>query len=360
MGKAILIMSVAAFVGGTAFIYGLQEGSMATEKRTITYEEQVLAREIARAAANMARGDVKRDFTWQDGYSNVQYQGGLYTVTVANTSNEVIVNALGEYGASRYEIRTTMAKVGMGGAIVVDAQGADVNYSGTSFTITGMDTAPGSTEPGSGPGPHTHGIAPTEEGVTEQFKDELDDNQAENVSGVGGTPDIVTAPSRMDLDALKAYLKENADRTFDGSTTFNGNDTYGSPSDPEIVVVSGDAKFNGNVSGHGVLLVEGDISFMSGNFKWTGLVFVSTPGGEPMAYDVDFSGNAQIHGGVLLQSDSDSGVDLSFDIKGNSGIYYSSEALDMAKEKVPMIEDASEVVVVDHFEWYHLPETHES
>lgn len=84
-----------------------------------------------------------------------------------------------------------------------------------------------------------------------------------------------------------------------------------------IVYINGNAKFNAQARGQGVLLVEGDLS-IAGGFKWVGLVIAT---GEVKTGN----GNAQITGALMAQN-ADIGDQTSF--SGTPVVSYSRCALD--------------------------------
>jgi len=139
--------------------------------------------------------------------------------------------------------------------------------------------------------------------------------------------DTLTIDPLLYLDEYKA----NADYRYDAAGTFSGA-TWGSEAAPAIVYCNaGDdttfsIKFTGNVTGCGILVVRGNAQF-NGNFCFYGLVIVD---GFNTQVQFGASGTPQIVGSVLVAGNSSASVTL----KGtgaNAKVNYSSQALSRAK-----------------------------
>ena len=147
--------------------------------------------------------------------------------------------------------------------------------------------------------------------LTEITADELD-----NVDGLGGTPSLgVTSP--IDLPAIVTDAKNAASIVLTNNeySSFNFGDA--SVGNAYITYREGDVKFTGDTRGAGLLVVTGKLE-MVGNFRFDGVIIVMG--------DIDNSaGIAQVYGGIL--SGPASGQ---FTFKGTSGVYFSSQAIDIA------------------------------
>lgn len=136
-------------------------------------------------------------------------------------------------------------------------------------------------------------------------------------------PDIADVGEIVDIAELVAMYEEMATRVIEGVfqlsssyDPYDGDNSWGTPDDPEVVVIKNDIFLNGNFDGTGVLVVQGDLE-LKGNFTWQGLVIVQG----------DFtvgSGSAEIWGATLI--DKEDAV-INIDLAGSFDIRYSTEAI---------------------------------
>lgn len=141
-------------------------------------------------------------------------------------------------------------------------------------------------------------------------------------SKIDGTSDAVFDTTIEDPGPYAPEYISAADRVF-SSGTYGSNMTWGSPAAPQIVFADGDVKFNGNIDGWGILLVRGTLT-LAGTFKFRGLVIAY----QEAKIDVQFStGTPDVIGGLIMSAASGG----KFEMKGNSAVVYSKEALDMAQ-----------------------------
>jgi len=190
----------------------------------------------------------------------------------------------------------------------------DFKFNGTQFLVSGQDWDPvtDTVVPGAS---EVKGIETT--GNPVNITNELGNNQLNNVEGSGAEPSVALSPVDYDIDGLIAQYAPMADNVHDGGTVSNGQiPDWGGWNDYRIVHVTADLHITGNVSGGGLLLLEGDLT-CTGQFTWYGLV-INT--GE-----IAFSGGgAGIHiFGALM---SEGGVSTN-SVGGNADIKYSSAAL---------------------------------
>lgn len=137
-----------------------------------------------------------------------------------------------------------------------------------------------------------------------------------------GPPDAVWDTTISNpADYVNEYINA-ADQVFN-TGVYGSNMTWGSASSPKIIFANGNVTFNGSIDGWGILVVDGNLT-LGGNFKFRGLVICK----DDVQIDVTFvKGSPEIIGGVLMTAPSGG----TFDVRGNSKIFYSSSALEMAK-----------------------------
>ncbi len=110
--------------------------------------------------------------------------------------------------------------------------------------------------------------------------------------------------------------------------------TYGSPTNPAIVVASSNTlEIQANVTGYGVLVVPNNLRIDAATFNWTGIVMVLPPTGE---FRLDTGANGFINGALLLQSGSTVDVRTSDSDSNPFRISYSCDAIDMAFSAQPI------------------------
>ncbi len=131
------------------------------------------------------------------------------------------------------------------------------------------------------------------------------------------------------VDQLAAF----ADNVLPGGTYTNVQ--WGTPANPEITLINGDAIIETDGIGVGLLVVNGDLDY-NGAFTFTGLVFVL--GGE-----FTMSGaNKTIVGGTFTANVIDNGDGTysygtpTVSFNGNSNFLYSFQAISLAYDLLPM------------------------
>ncbi|MGH9568487.1 MAG: hypothetical protein ACRD4F_02530, partial [Candidatus Angelobacter sp.] len=127
--------------------------------------------------------------------------------------------------------------------------------------------------------------------------------------------------------------------TIPGST-ISSSVSYGTATDPAIVVAGGDLKIQGDgtvVTGFGILVVPNNLEIDSAALQWTGIVLVQPPSGE---FRLDNGATGFINGALLLQGKPDSSgttnVRTSDSDSKNFTISYSCEAIDLAFQAAPL------------------------
>ncbi len=167
----------------------------------------------------------------------------------------------------------------------------------------------------------------------------------ERIHGVDGNADVIDGSFALDPNAIYNEAKSVTDQTIPGGT-INGNNTYGSPGSPAVVVVNGDVAVSGQMSGYGVLVIDGDLTLGSGQFTWEGLVIAKADG-----LRANLAGNASIYGAlILIGEDSGGGCSggraLCYGMSGQSGVYFSTHAISRLASKVPSV---MSIIVADRW-----------
>ncbi len=227
----------------------------------------------------------------------------------------------------------------------------------TSYSDSNSDGYADSTS--AGPQPSLLGLAPGGSTLSSKFISSLSDAEKALVQGQGydgtttpPTPSIDVAPIGPDVGQMKDFYKNQITDTTNcppyctNGLHWGGNGGWlpcddadpcflGTESSPQITYIYGPnckgcnrAKFDGKVSGAGVLIIEGKAEFKS-DFEFHGLIISVAPGDiDPDEAEIKFQwkGNSKLFGGLMLGPNQDK---LQFDIKDNAEILYSSQALNM-------------------------------
>lgn len=348
MGKTAILVVLAATLGSTLLMYNAKESAFEGERRQVDYQEEQLAKEIARAGYNLALGKVKRDY---DSYKDLpgqsaEYQDGQYHLASSGEGRRATIEATGEYHSKEYTIEGKVEEIyPPNAAVYVDGSSVSANYYGNSFIISGEDTAPPSIGSAAEEDLSTtsRAVVAREPSVAKTLIDGLASMQYDNVYGQKPEADIYHGEPYFDLEKLVNDAQAAPDEYYEGDQQFNGSDTFGSADAPVVVVVDGNATMSGNATGYGLLLVEGDLSLAAGNFTWEGIVIAY----GDVGVSVDYTGNAKVYGSVVMIPDqfdeSEEEGTVNFEIGGNARIQYSSQAIERL---VPVLDTFEERVLL--------------
>ena len=343
MGRAALLIVVGLAVLYSYLQMGFHQKESQMTEQVVVYGSETRARNIAGAATELALEQLAADYFWETGWTDRPLLGGQADVTIADQSTDstLELNQRWVTASATYNQRTvnTVALVTLPdsvptvpGAFGIYTENFNANYGGNSFEIDGHDTRPPSMGGGpghSGPEPALPGITVPSASAYTEATDFTNGNQADNVKGAHGDfpghPSVATNPD-LTYSALEKYIDSyiaTADQTFTGNFTIDGG-TLGTPSNPQVTVLDGDGEVAGNTSGAGILVItqDRDVDF-AGTFDFEGLVI-----NQGTANWKD-AGTVRIYGAVLL-THPDSNQTVNYDLQGNIGLYYSSDALGYA------------------------------
>jgi PilX N-terminal len=240
------------------------------------------------------------------GHSNMTYQVSV-SADATDPINKGTVTAVG-FGPnnSRRTVLAKLVKNGTGrglGALYLASDSVNTSFQGNAFDINGNDHDQfGNLVSG---GPAEPGIATRNDTATSTVVNSLNNNQKADVQGAGFslsplTPSVMTAagPSVSDLNRIASEVLSNASTQVNSATDITGNTTFGTVSSPQITDLTASSvtiHATGNVSGAGILIVDGSIT-INGNFDFTGWVIVK--GSTTIGNSTDVSGNATIEGAL--------------------------------------------------------------
>jgi hypothetical protein len=148
-------------------------------------------------------------------------------------------------------------------------------------------------------------------------------------------PSILTspaAPSIAEMNTIINDLLAMPGVVTDSSGQINGNTTWGTPGAPQITHLNNSSgvtiKGNGNASGAGILIVDGDLT-IQGSFDFQGLILVrgkTNVTNDPSLTNV--TGNATVYGSLWTQN-------VNLTVGGSAIVDYSSKALQYANAAAP-------------------------
>lgn len=317
MGNLYVILVAGVIFSSGYLMLDTRSTAHETEKKQASYEETVVAHEIALSAFNTTVSEVKRGFEdWRDQQNLVSYQGGTFDVTTTGpTEGPVDLAVIGYFGNAKHQIDATMDRtLSFLEPLVFDAETVDAVNTGTTFTISGIDTDPPSEGGGEGKGPNMHAVRATLQSVRDAVAAALPANQVYGTDGVG---DVIAGLPEIDLDTVfDEALAFPGGFVVIQDTTLGNNDVFGAAVLPKVMVVHGNVTITDTFEGYGVLYVNGNLT-MDGFAVWEGLILV-----DGAASQVRMSGDAQLYGTMVVRDGAPGGPGLAgghFDVDVFSG-----------------------------------------
>lgn len=209
------------------------------------------------------------------------------------------------------------------------AQSTD--FDGTTFLVTGTDTAAPTTDGTCGTASGTkYGVSTNSAASQTALSTALDNNQEVRVQGTGNTTGTSTTGSYANNGNISTgTLAATVSALIPYATTIPGgsnSNNYGTGANPGIYLASSNVNLNGNGKGFGILIVTADFE-MSGNYKWEGIVLVVGTGSVAIT-----GADSKIFGAILAVDTQ--GGSTSLNISGNGGAYFSSQAICRIKDKL--------------------------
>ena len=219
------------------------------------------------------------------------------------------------------------------GAIYLSQDGrTDSTFNGDGFKIDGNDHL--YTGGLASPNHPVPGLSTRNDTNTQEAINSLSSGQRDNVLGLGfiagspAVPSILTspvAPSVAQLNQFAADLVARPGVVIINDSSIHGNTTFGTETNPQITYFNnsgGVVMGNGNASGAGIMIVEGDLT-IQGSLEFKGLVIVR--GRTRVDGTTTDSGNATLYGSLLTN-------DVNLTVGGSVLVNYSSQALGLANQ----------------------------
>src|SRR5213593_704907 len=250
-----------------------------------------------------------------------------------------VATALGPRGERNVVVasvsRSSVPLVSPGAIYLATNAATDATFNGNAFTVDGNDH---DYNGGAGPAAPVPGIATRSDANTQETLHSLGQEQLDNVRGQGYSngppivPSVGTFPAAPTIAQMNQFIDDLLSRP--GVVTYsddkiNGSATFGTTAAPQIThfTASGGVtvKGNGNASGAGIMIVEGDLT-IQGTLQFKGLVLVrgrTNVVNDPS--ETDITGNLTLYGSLWTQ-------DVNLRVGGSAIVDYSSNALQLANQ----------------------------
>ena len=243
---------------------------------------------------------------------------------IASVHNVVVANV----------VRSDIPSTAPGAIYLATDQATNTTFQGDAFTIDGNDHNMGG---GAGPAPPVPGLSTRNDANRLEAVGSLNDQEKDNIRGLGFslsplTPSILTSPAAPSIDLMNQIIDDllalSGVVPYDDNQ-INGNATFGTNDAPKITHFTNNdgvtIKGNGNASGAGIMIVEGDLT-IQGHLEFNGLILVR--GRTKVVNDpslTDVTGNATVYGSLWTQ-------DINLIVGGSAVINYSTQALALANQ----------------------------
>ncbi|PYN30099.1 MAG: hypothetical protein DMD98_19570 [Candidatus Rokuibacteriota bacterium] len=293
-----------------------------------------------------------------------------------DTNQKVIVTATGTLGNATRTITIAVSKVvipTLNAALAFPGIQADVNFSGSSFSIDGRDWKMADSISPTGTANAVYGISVNGglPALETQVENALANNQQNDVRGrdetsssnppgtTSGANAVQADPaltSQMVTDYVNA-LKQYADITVDTSpgntyainnvgqtcsTNWTSSTCWGTTSKPKVVYIRGtlpdlstvytSLDIAGNSNGTGILIIENGNADINGSFRWNGPIIAT---GNNVGLRYRGGGGQAVYGATIVNElHNDGSTNLEGDISGNAKLLYSKEALDLVQNSL--------------------------
>ncbi len=324
MGKGILIIVLGVSTIIMGIVLDISNNTIQGTEASVSFFERTQARLIANSAVEIYLEKMRRDKTLNGHFKNNTLLGGSYDIHIFGPDTALTIRSTSRFrGFTHVSLakakRSPIEIPGISSSILVSSEDLALNLNGN-LDINGNDHNMDGTP---GPEPAIPGIAVNDATDSAFVVNELKPKISKSILGSGGTPSVSTSGSSVDWRAVAENYIFAADATYPTGNYSTGT-ILGTAANPQITYVTGNVSFAGNASGYGVLVINGNLS-MSGNFTFRGLIIAY---GES-TIDCKVTGNGGIFGATILVGES---VDLQ--ATGNASFYYSSQALNLAKNNL--------------------------
>lgn len=271
-------------------------------------------------------------------YSRVSYNGGNYSVRIYDNNDGdgdlyndadgvAIVESVGAYKGKTTTLHVTLRKQNINSdsfpaAVTMVGPTANITAQGSGFEVDGHGTTTsGASDPNCA---DQHGIAT--EATNAHTTEDLSGNAENKIDGVDGNHDISHSETTFTYSKAVDFYDQVtplAATTWTSNQTLSGGQTLGTTASPAVSYAKGNLTIHGNVSGVGVLIVDGDLD-ISGSLNFQGVILVGVC--STCTGTLAGTGSATIYGAMVVGNQ----IDASAKFTGSANIMYSCQALNNA------------------------------
>jgi hypothetical protein len=323
MGNKVLIIALTSMAIITSIILMIRSNSTSITDLSTENFNSLQAQYIANSGIQIYLNKLRFNKNLRGEFEDLPLFGGKFSVKISG-EDTVTLRVKSEFMNRRYQVSVSTIwdnivippiKAGM----TISSANIDLKLNGN-ILVSGIDKNPDVTL---GPVSAVSGISVDSLQDSVRIFNEIPNNVKPNVIGAGTTPSIgVNQPPSNLMELLNQYI-QSADIVLQ-SGTYSTGIVLGTPDNPKITYIRGNANFAGNASGAGILIVFGDLS-CAGNFTYQGLVIVY----GNTAISASASGNSAIYGSMLVI-----GPSVNISATGSAIINYSSKTIQNISQKL--------------------------
>lgn len=269
-------------------------------------------------------------------------------VAVSPLVSSTVVRSTGKFASSSQIVQVELIKRSLLADAALGWRGNASHpiFSGTDFSISGMDHDPATGKPIPNVRPYP-GISVSKAASKEQIETALEPNQLSKISGTDRHGATIAETQNLPAEAIvkladELCASENAQlTTIPANTTLSLADKqWGNRSVPELRCIDGSPGAGdsiaalSNSSGAGILVARNANLMLEGGFRWEGLIIIT---GSMVSLKVLDSGAKEIIGGVIInEAGTYSETNPStLDVNGAIKMLFSRAALKTAATVVP-------------------------
>jgi hypothetical protein len=227
-------------------------------------------------------------------------------------------------------LRANIPNTAPGAVYLASQANTNATFNGDAWQVSGNDY---NYTGGMGSASPVPGISTRTDANTQEAIDSLNNQQMNNVTGLGYqagppiVPSLATSPAAPTPDQLSEIvdtLLSQPNVVTNNSSTLAGNQVFGLPQNPRITYFpqSVTVKGTGTVSGAGIMIVDGDLD-IKGDLNFKGLIIVRGKTSVTADSESQVTGNATLYGSLWTN-------DINLVVGGSAIIRYSTQALALA------------------------------
>lgn len=336
MGSKVLIIALSTFFILSSVVILIRGKSNRISDLSTQNFNSLQAQYIANSGLQITLNKLRFNKNLRGEFNNIPLFSGYYSAEIVGDDTvQISIRARFMDKTARASVITiwdniTLPPIKAG--ISISASNLDLKLNGN-IAISGVDKNPDGTL---GTAPSVSGISVETSLDSIRVLNEIPNNVKPNITGSGTIPSIGVNPNPPNIFELLTQYIQSADIVLQ-SGTYSSGTTLGTPENPKITYIAGNANFSGNATGAGILIVYGDMS-CSGNFHYQGLVIVY----GNTAISASASGTSAIYGSMLVIGPS---VDVT--ATGSATINYSSKSIQNISQKLK----SSKFLVSNWIDW---------